>query len=125
MTSQAHPIVGVWEVTAPDAPFPHHVMTFHADGTMAQSNPDLGNRGTSDSGGMGIWRADGGEIAGKFVEYTVDRAEPSIVRRGVVEFRMVVAADEFRGDAAATFARLPDGPVTEPARTSLYGRRLR
>jgi hypothetical protein len=43
------PIVGTWIVKAPEAPFPYHMFVFHADGTMQQSNPDAGDRNSSDS----------------------------------------------------------------------------
>jgi hypothetical protein len=52
-------------------------MTFHADGTMLESNPDHGNRVTSDSNGMGAWRVDRVTVTGAFVEFTVDLSLPS------------------------------------------------
>jgi hypothetical protein len=37
-TNDGKEIVGAWEVTA-DAPYPPHLFTFHADGTMTTTNP--------------------------------------------------------------------------------------
>jgi len=51
------PIVGVWLVRAPEAPFPLHMFAFHSDGTVEQSNPDAGDLRTSDSNLMGVWRS--------------------------------------------------------------------
>ncbi|WP_405167400.1 hypothetical protein OG203_21370 [Nocardia sp. NBC_01499] len=117
-------IVGVWEVRADDAPFAYHVMTFHADGTMLQSNPDHGNRVTSDSNGMGTWHADGTAVSGAFVEFTVDRSTPESVRRGVVRFELTVRDDEFLGSASAMFYELDGTPCRGPLVTDLMGQRF-
>lgn len=117
-------IVGVWEVVADDAPFRYHVMTFHADGTMAQSNPDHGNRATSDSNGMGTWKAEGATVSGAFLEFTVDRADPSSVQKGIVRFDLTVRGDEFTGSASATFYDLSGTPRRGPLPATLTGRRF-
>ena len=106
----AHPIVGVWMVTAPDAPFTHHMFTFHADGTMLQANPEAGNAGTSDSAGMGVWQADGSRVRGRFAETTADRATRAFLGTRLVAFTVDVdtGGDAFAGKAEATF-REPDG----------------
>ncbi|WP_435592242.1 hypothetical protein [Nocardia sp. bgisy118] len=117
-------VIGVWEVVADGAPFSHHVMTFHADGTLLQSNPDHGNRATSDSNGMGVWRADGARVTGAFLEFTVDRDDPSRIRKGVVRFELTVGDIEFTGTASATFQDL-DGTVADgPLPARLTGRRF-
>ncbi|MFI7667863.1 hypothetical protein [Nocardia sp. NPDC049526] len=117
-------IVGVWEVVADGAPFNYHVMTFHADGTMAQSNPDHGNRTTSDSNGMGTWKADGATVSGAFLEFTVDRTDPALVQKGIVRFDLTVHGDEFTGSASATFYDLSDTPRRGPFPATLTGRRF-
>ncbi|WP_433760292.1 hypothetical protein [Nocardia sp. CA-135398] len=117
-------IVGVWEVRADGAPFAYHVMTFHPDGTMAQSNPDRGNRVSSDSNGMGNWRADGATVSGAFLEFTVDRANPESVYRGIVRFELTVRGDEFSGSASAMFYDLDGTPRRGPLTAELTGRRF-
>ncbi|MFI6314964.1 hypothetical protein ACIBEK_33060 [Nocardia fusca] len=117
-------ITGVWEVVAEGAPFEYHVMTFHADGTMLQSNPDSGNRKSSDSNGMGTWRADGPRVRGAFVEFTVDRKDPESVGRGIVRFDVEVAGDTFTGSASATFYDLSGVARGAPAPARLRGRRF-
>ena len=69
-----HPLVGTWLVHDPNAPFPHHLYVFNADGTMHQANPDAGNPRTSDSDGKGIWADRGDHIEAKWVELSADRA---------------------------------------------------
>lgn len=119
-----NPIVGVWEITADGAPFRHHVMTFHADGTMAQSNPDHGNRITSDSNGMGVWRAEGPAIVGAFLEFTVDRANPDLVTKGVVHFELFVTGVSLEGTAAANFYDLAGNLLNGPLKADLTGTRF-
>lgn len=119
-----NPIVGVWEVVADGAPFRHHVMTFHADGTMAQSNPDRGNRITSDSNGMGVWRAEGPAVVGAFMEFTVDREDPDLVTKGVVHFELFVAGDALSGTAAANFYDLAGMLLNGPLKADLAGVRF-
>lgn len=117
-------IVGVWEVRADDAPFAYHVMMFHADGTMLQSNPDHGNRHTSDSNGMGTWQVSGTQVSGAFVEFTVDRADPASICRGIVRFELSVRGDEFHGSASAMFYDLDGTPRRGPLTTDLTGQRF-
>jgi hypothetical protein len=117
-------IVGVWEVHAEGAPFGYHVMTFHADGTMLQSNPDLGNRGTSDSNGMGTWHAEGAQVSGAFLEFTVDREDPDSVHKGIVRFELTVSDDEFTGSASAMFYELNGTPCRGALAARLTGKRF-
>jgi hypothetical protein len=124
-TDRSHRVVGVWEVTAAAAPFAYHVMTFHSDGTVLQSNPDWGNRHSSDSCGMGIWHGDGADVTAQFVEYTVSRADPAVVRRGIVEIRLEVGANEFTGTARTAFQTLSGDVVGASSTTSLRGVRFR
>lgn len=58
-------IVDAWIVKIPDAPFPLHMFVFHSDGTVEQSNPEVGDPNISDSNLMGAWRADGDGYKGK------------------------------------------------------------
>ncbi|MBF6073478.1 hypothetical protein ACWEPH_10735 [Nocardia beijingensis] len=122
--SEPHPVLGTWEVHADSAPFGYHVMQFHPGGTMLQSNPDHGNRTTSDSNGMGTWRCAGDRVIGAFLEFTVDRADPDVVRKGIVAFDLDVTGDEFTGLATATFYELSGEPVGAPATARLTGRRF-
>ncbi|WP_338767782.1 hypothetical protein V7968_02315 [Nocardia vulneris] len=117
-------IVGVWEVRADSAPFAYHVMVFHADGTMLQSNPDHGNRVTSDSNGMGTWHANGSTVSGAFLEFTVDRTAPDSICRGVVHFEFTLHDNEFHGSASAMFYDLDGTPRRGPLTTVLTGRRF-
>src|SRR5690349_7564154 len=71
--ASAKQVVGVWLVRFPGAPFKYHMMTFHADGTLQQANPDAGNAHTRDSDGMGVWEIRSGKVVGKFVEITANR----------------------------------------------------
>jgi hypothetical protein len=119
-----HPVVGVWEVEADGAPFSHHVMTFHADGTMLQSNPDHGNRTTSDSNGMGVWRAEGVTVTGAFLEFTVDRDDPELVSKGTVHFELFVAGESFSGWATANFYDLVGTLQRGPLKAELTGTRF-
>ncbi|WP_174371842.1 hypothetical protein [Nocardia exalbida] len=122
--SDRHPILGTWEVVADGAPFGYHVMQFHPGGTMLQSNPDHGNRATSDSNGMGSWRADGSRVTGAFLEFTVDRADPSVVRKGIVAFELDVTGDRFAGFATATFYELSGAMIGPSATARLTGARF-
>jgi hypothetical protein len=125
VSSGAHLVVGVWEVVADGAPFRHHVMTFHADGTMLQSNPDQGNRVTSDSNGMGVWRAEGPSVTGAFLEFTVDRNDPELVTKGIVHFELFVSGTSFSGTAAANFYDLAGRLRAGPLKAELTGVRFR
>ncbi|MBF6296657.1 hypothetical protein IU459_03755 [Nocardia amamiensis] len=122
--SDRHPVLGTWEVTADGAPFAYHVMQFHPGGTMLQSNPDYGNRATSDSNGMGTWRSDGNRVTGAFLEFVVDRADPAVIGKGIVAFELEVTGDRFAGSAEATFYDLTGAPLRPPATALLTGRRF-
>jgi len=124
MSPDTHAIVGVWEVVADGAPFRHHVMTFHADGTMLQSNPDHGNRITSDSNGMGVWRAEGSSVTGAFLEFTVDRDDPELVTKGTVHFELFVSGTSFSGMATANFHDLDGGLLAGPLKAEMTGARF-
>ena len=117
-------VVGTWVVTAPEAPFPHHMFVFNADGTMQQSNPDAGNATTSDSDGKGIWMRREGRIVGKFVEFTADRQTHRLVSRGEVSFEIEVSGDRLAGTASARFYDVDDRLLRGPLPTPLAGRRV-
>ena len=125
MSPDTHAVVGVWEVLADGAPFRHHVMTFHADGTMLQSNPDHGNRITSDSNGMGVWQAEGPRVTGAFLEFTVDRNDQELVTKGIVAFGLLVSGTSFSGTATANFYDLAGGLLAGPLAAELTGVRFR
>ncbi len=96
-------IVGAWFVKMPEAPFQYHMLIFHADGTVVQSNPDAGDAHTSDSSGMGAWSVDNGRVIGKFVEVTADRTTHKFVSRGEISFNVDVRGDTIFGDGSARF----------------------
>lgn len=121
----AKQIVGVWVVRFPDAPFKYHMMTFHADGTLEQANPDAGNRNTSDSDGMGIWEIRGGKVVGKFVEITANRDTRAFAARGEVSFTIEVTGDRFAGSAIGRFYDLDEKLVVGPINTAMDGTRVR
>ncbi len=97
-----HPVVGVWEVWVDGAPFDHHVMMFNAGGTMLQSNPEGGNAVSSDSTGMGVWRAEGDRVLGGFLETRADRVTRLALGRSEIRFDLRVTGDAFTGTAVAT-----------------------
>jgi hypothetical protein len=117
-------IVGAWFVKAPDAPFQYHMFTFHADGTMQQSNPDAGNPNTSDSDGHGIWVKSGKQIKGKFVEATADRTTNSFVSRGEISFQIDVDGNSLTGTASANFYDEDNNLTRGPLPTALEGTRV-
>lgn len=123
-----HAIAGVWEVYAPAAPFPWHMMTFTPYGTMSQSNPHEGNQDESDSTGHGVWQADTGSkdiIAGKFVEFKADRQSGCYIGKGEITFTITVKGDYFEGTANAyrydADGKLLKGPLSSP----LSGKRVK
>ncbi len=116
-------IVGVWEVHAPDAPFPWHVMTFTSDGVMQQSNPHEGNQAESDSSGHGVWHVtefsdELVHIAGKFVEFKADRKAGTYIGKGEIYFKFAVHGDHFDGTSEAyrydASGKCIRGPLTSP-----------
>lgn len=120
----APPIVGVWLVRAPEAPFPLHMFAFHADGTVEQSNPDAGDPRTSDSNLMGVWRADGPGVRGKLVEIAADRATHRLVSRTEISFALRVTGDAFSGTAEARSYDAAGQPSGSPVQATLEGARV-
>jgi hypothetical protein len=118
-------IVGAWIVRFPDAPFKYHMMTFHADGTLEQANPDAGNAHTSDSDGMGVWEIRGGKVFGKFVEITADRETRAFTARGEISFNFEVTADRFAGQAVGKFFDLDEKLTFGPINTAMDGTRVK
>lgn len=88
-----HPLVGTWLVHDPNAPFPHHLYVFNADGTMHQANPDAGNPRTSDSDGKGIWAVRGDHVESKWVELSADRATHQYAGRLELTMAIRVSGD--------------------------------
>lgn len=120
----ADAVVGVWVVEAVDAPFPHHVFVFHADGTMQQANPDAGTAGLSGSDGMGLWVREGATVNGKFVEIVADRSSRTFESRGEISFKLTVDGDTFVGTASASFFGADGTLIRGPMPTPLSGSRL-
>ena len=120
----APPIVGVWLVRAPEAPFPLHMFAFHSDGTVEQSNPDAGDPNTSDSNLMGVWRPDGAAVRGKLVEVAADRATHQLARRVEISFSLRVTGDAFSGTADARFYDAAGRPSGGHAQVTLAGERV-
>ncbi|MGH3533114.1 MAG: hypothetical protein ACRDR6_24985 [Pseudonocardiaceae bacterium] len=121
---EPHTVLGVWEVWADGAPFDHHVMMFHADGTMVQSNPDSGNAESSDSAGMGDWRAEGDDVVGRFLETRADRTTHLALGRTVVRFTLRVVGNRFTGRAVATVHDRGGALVAESAPAVLRATRF-
>ncbi|TDQ00695.1 hypothetical protein [Labedaea rhizosphaerae] len=119
-----HPVIGVWEVWAEGAPFDHHVMTFHAGGTMVQANPESGNPWSSDSIGMGVWQADGSSVHGGFLETRADRITRQAIGKSVISFALTVDGDRFRGVASAVGYDRAGTPIGEKASAVLRGERF-
>ncbi len=121
-----HPgIVGTWEVTTTGAPYDHHMMVFHADGTLLQFNPPAGNPGSSDTPGAGAWRGSkDGTTKARFVEMRLDTATGTPTR-GMVELTLRVAGDRLTGTGAFHIYDMTDGAlINEPQSTTLEGRRV-
>ena len=123
--ASAKKVVGVWIVRFPGAPFKYHVMTFHADGTLQQANPDAGNALTSDSDGMGVWEIRSGKVVGKFVEITADRDTRAFTSRGEISFSFEIISDKFAGTAVANFFDLDEKLVFGPVNTAMDGSRVK
>lgn len=121
----AKQVVGVWVVRFPDAPFKYHMMTFHADGTLEQANPDAGNAHTSDSDGMGVWEIRGGKVVGKFVEITANRDTRAFAARGEISFTIELTGDRFAGSAIGRFFDLDEKLVVGPINTPMDGTRVK
>jgi hypothetical protein len=119
------PIVGAWLVTIPEAPFPQHLIIFHADGTLLQSNPDAGDPRTSDSNLMGAWIAEGDHIAGRFMEVTADRSTHKLVGHGELTFSVRVQADDIRGSGSAHFFDSNGAPSGDPIAFTVSGYRIK
>lgn len=117
-------VVGAWFVSAPDAPFAHHMFVFHDDGTMEQSNPDAGDTATSDSAGFGEWTLRSGTVAGRFGEVKAVRGSGAYAGSGVVTFTLLVRGDRFAGGASAEFFDAAGRHVAGPLVTSLSGERV-
>ena len=100
------------------------MFTFHADGTVQQSNPDAGDPNTSDSNAMGVWLADGVGIKGKIVEITADRSTRQFVSRGEISFSLRVDGNAFTGTASAVFYDAVGRQVRGPVQATLKGKRV-
>ena len=118
-------IVGAWFVKMPEAPFQYHMLIFHADGTVVQSNPDAGDAHTSDSSGMGAWSVDNGRVVGKFVEVTADRTTRNFVSRGEISFKIDVRGDTISGDGIARFYDVSGALNGGPVSFTLVGTRVK
>ena len=121
---QPHPIVGAWYVKNLGAPFQYHMYVFNADGTMQQANPDAGDASESDSGGRGVWVADGPRIRGKWVEITADRTTHQFAGRGELSYEIVVNGNTFSGTAAYRSYDVNGVLVHGPSNSSLAGERV-
>ena len=117
-------VVGAWVVKIPDAPFPLHMFVFHSDGTVEQSNPDVGDPNTSDSNLMGVWRTVGDEYRGKVVEITADRTTRQFANRGEISFVLKVSGNTFDGTASATFFDANGRQIRGPIQVRMEGERV-
>lgn len=117
-------IVGAWIVKIPEAPFPMHMFVFHADGTVVQSNPDVGDANSSDSNLMGVWVRDGEGFEGKVVEVTADRATHKFLSRVEISYALKFSGDTFNGAARAVSFDAEGRQLKEPIRTTMAGQRV-
>jgi hypothetical protein len=108
----------------PEAPFPYHMFVFHSDGTVVQSNPDAGDRTTSDSNLMGVWISDQDDIKGRLVEVTADRISGKFTSRVDVAFALRVEGDSFQGSATGTFLDPEGKQLRAPVTTTMMGKRV-
>lgn len=122
--NEPNTIVGTWFVKTPEAPFPYHLFVFHADGTMLQTNPEAGDRNTSDSNGVGVWVVDGPNIKGKFVEIMADRTTHQFVSRGEISFSLTVNGNTLDGTASASFYDVDGRRLREPLSATMEGQRI-
>jgi hypothetical protein len=122
--AEVSPIVGSWLVRIPEAPFPFHMITFHADGTVQQSNPDAGDPNSSDSSAMGAWTADRDGVRGKLVEVTADRATRQFTSRGEISFSVKVNGNALSGTAIASFYDVNNEKIKGPIRATMEGQRV-
>jgi len=118
------PIVGAWLVTIPEAPFPYHLLIFHADGTVHQSNPDAGDANTSDSALMGAWTTSANGIKAKLVEVTADRNSHKFVSRVEISFWIQVSGDAMTGTATAVSLDREGKRIREAVAATLSGQRI-
>ncbi|HYO55189.1 hypothetical protein [Archangium sp.] len=121
----ADALVGAWVVEADGAPFKQHLFVFHADHTMLQSNPPAGNRMTSDSNGIGVWRHEKGrEFIGKFVEHNADHETGQFLTQLTVSYRITVNGSTFTGTAEANYKNAEGVHVRGPLPAKLRGTRI-
>ncbi len=125
MTEQ-HAIVGVWRVKTVGAPFAYHMFAFHADGTMQQSNPPLGNTETSDTAGLGVWKSVGKTvIKAHFEEFRLSYADTKTVTRGVVDFDITLRNNNITGTCEfRIFDPETDELLGGPHKATLTGQRV-
>lgn len=122
---QQHPLVGAWRVTFVGAPTPYHMYTFHADGTVIQSNPPRGNSQTSDTNLHGVWEARDGKVYARLEEWRMDQTDPKNVTVGVVQFEIVVDGDTFAGPSGFKVLDANSKTVEGPYEESLSGQRVK
>jgi hypothetical protein len=111
-------------VTIPEAPFPYHLLIFHADGTVHQSNPDAGDRNTSDSALMGAWTTTANGIKAKLVEVTADRTSHKFVSRVEISLRIQVSGDALTGTATAVYLDEEGKRIRDAIAATLRGQRI-
>jgi hypothetical protein len=122
-------IVGAWEMHAPEAPFPWHMITFTPFGTVLQSNPPAGNRDENDSNGHGVWQQAGSEagkqvVRAKFVEMKANHASGVYMGKGVIELHITVDGDRFSGTAKAYRYDIDGKLVSGPLPSAVRGTRV-
>ena len=86
----------------PTAPYPYHLLIFHADGTVIQSNPDAGDPRTSDSNLMGAWTTAGTQVTAKLVETSADRTTHQFVSRTELAISLQVQLNTLHGTGTAS-----------------------
>lgn len=127
VTQQAEardPIVGAWMVQAKEAPFPAHMLVFHADEILRQSDPDEADPDTSDSDGVGTWRRDGQMIVGTVTKVTANRASRHVATLKVISLRVSIIGGSFAGVGEVNAYDMAGKPLGGRLGTSLEGTRV-
>ena len=107
-------IVGTWLVQMPAAPYPYHLFTFHADGTVIQSNPDAGDPRHSDSNLMGAWTTVDGHVTAKLVETAADRTTHKFISRTELAMSIQVQTNSLHGTGTASVFDVTGNPDGAP-----------
>ena len=111
-TMQVLSVPGIPESGAPYSP---HLMTFHEDGNVLMTNPDMvqvvwtpsGPDGTEDSVGMGTWRKARGKVVFRVVQENANMPERTPAPRLLLDFTCDAGKSSFRCTGTARYDGVP------------------